>query len=242
MAQKYNIVFEAKMALGEMKTGISQMQSMLENGFKKASVPENIASSLLTQIKKMGKAAEELGIKTSQGFSSMSDVSKAETSLKKLMGIYDSLKDKFEELKLSPEKLIPSEATAKINKLEQAYGKAKIAIENMVASGARAKELEEKIAKAEGKTTEYTAAIRAAREENDKLSNSKISLEKEFRAAEQGAKEVEEQIKKINGEIERLNGQKTSNFLGNYNEYKKQYDTYTKDIKKDGNKNLDVII
>ena len=34
MEKKYNIVFEAKMALGEMKAGISQMQSMLENGFK----------------------------------------------------------------------------------------------------------------------------------------------------------------------------------------------------------------
>ena len=54
MEKKYNIVFEAKMALGEMKTGISQMQSMLENGFKKVNVPENVASSLLTQIKKMG--------------------------------------------------------------------------------------------------------------------------------------------------------------------------------------------
>ena len=232
MAQKYNIVFEAKMALGEMKAGISQMQSMLENGFKKANVPENMTSSLLTQVKKIGKAAEELGVKTSQGFSSMSDVSKAETSLKKLMGVYDSLKDKFEELKLNPEKLIPSDATAKINKLEQAYEKTKNAIENMVASGAKAKELKGKIEEAEAEATKYTDAIKAAREENDKLSNSKISLEEKFRTAEQSAKEVEEQIKKINSEIDRLNGQKTSNFLGNYNEYKKQYDAYTKDIKK----------
>lgn len=232
MAQKYNIVFEAKMALGEMKTGISQMQSMLENGFKKASVPENMASSLLTQIKKMGKAAEELGVKTSQGFSSMSDVSKAETSLKKLMGVYDSLKSKFEELKLNPEKLIPSETTAKINKLQQAYEKTKIAIDNMVASEAKTKGLEEDIAKAEEKTRQYTEAIRAAKDEKKKLTDSKISLENDFETAKKGAQEVEEQIKKIKGEIDRLNGQKTSNFLGNYTEYKKQYDAYTKDIKK----------
>ena len=232
MAQKYNIVFEAKMALGEMKTGISQMQSMLENGFKKASVPESITSSLLTQIKKMSKAAEELGIKTSQGFSSMADVSKAETSLKKLIEVYDSLKDKFEELKLNPEKLIPSDATAKINKLEQAYEKTKNAIENMVASGAKTKELKGKIEEAEAEATKYTDAIKAAKEENDKLSKSKISLEMDFRAAEQGAKEVEEQIKKISSEIDRLKSQKTYNFLGNYNEYKKQYNAYTKDIRK----------
>ena len=168
MEKKYNIVFEAKMALGEMKTGISQMQSMLENSFKKVNVPENVASSLLTQIKKMGKEAEELGIKTSQGFSSMSDVSKAETSLKKLIGLYGSLKDKFEELKLNPEKLIPSETTAKINKLQQAYEKTKIAIDNMVASEAKTKGLEEDIAKAEEKTRQYTEAIRAAKDEKKK--------------------------------------------------------------------------
>lgn len=232
MAQKYNIVFEAKMALGEMKAGISQMQSMLENGFKKANVPENMTSSLLTQVKKIGKAAEELGVKTSQGFSSMSDVSKAETSLKKLMGVYDSLKDKFEELKLNPEKLIPSDATAKINKLEQAYEKTKNAIENMVASGAKAKGLEEDIAEAEEKTRQYTEAIRAAKDEKKKLTDSKISLENDFETAKKGAQEVEEQIKKIKGEIDRLNNQKTSNYLGNYTEYKKQYNNYTKDIKK----------
>lgn len=232
MEKKYNIVFEAKMALGEMKTGISQMQSMLENGFKKVNVPENVASSLLTQIKKMGKEAEELGIKTSQGFSSMSDVSKAETSLKKLMGLYGSLKDKFEELKLNPEKLIPSETTAKINKLQQAYEKTKIAIDNMVASEAKTKGLEEDIAKAEEKTRQYTEAIRAAKDEKKKLTDSKISLENDFETAKKGAQEVEEQIKKIKGEIDRLNNQKTSNYLGNYTEYKKQYNNYTKDIKK----------
>lgn len=118
--QRFELQFDARMNVEQIKTATSQMEA----AFSKIKLPGNLGSALTTTIAKLKTELENFDDITSKTFTSMADVNKATKSYDNILSYFEKMKVEMAKVKgLDPEKFLPKATLDKLKTLNTQLGK-----------------------------------------------------------------------------------------------------------------------
>ena len=120
--KKFTLTFDVEGNLGPIKGAVKDFQSTIKSA--KFQIPVGIQGNIDKTISKLNTEIAEFESLTSQGFSNMADIGKAEKSFAKITSLMRQLSSQGEQIKgLDPKKFLPKEILDRTAKLEKAFNK-----------------------------------------------------------------------------------------------------------------------
>ena len=206
--KKFTLTFDVEGNLAPIKGAIKDFQSTIKSA--KFQIPAGIQGNIDKTISKLNAEIAEFESLTSQGFSNMADIGKAEKSFAKITSLMRQLGSQGEQIKgLDPKKFLPKEILDRTAKLEKAFNKLsdiKVNTKKIDAQTEAVKKQKEEVEELKTKYEALAAENKTAGARKGNLSSSIKSKEKELEAIQQQMKALE-QVKggKSSAEYSRLN-------------------------------------
>lgn len=206
--KKFTLTFDVEGNLAPIKGAIKDFQSTIKSA--KFQIPAGIQGNIDKTISKLNAEIAEFESLTSQGFSNMADIGKAEKSFAKITNLMRQLGSQGEQIKgLDPKKFLPKEILDRTAKLEKAFNKLsdiKVNTKKIDAQTEAVKKQKEEVEELKTKYEALAAENKTAGARKGNLSSSIKSKEKELEAIQQQMKALE-QVKggKSSAEYSRLN-------------------------------------
>ena len=120
MAQKFEIIFDASMNVGQIRGSVNEIQESLSA----ISLPQNLTTKFSSIIGNLSKELDNFEKLAQRGFETKGDFSQFEKSGKKVLDLFDDLKYSISSLtKMSDkdlEKLFPKELSSNIKEAKSA--------------------------------------------------------------------------------------------------------------------------
>ena len=105
--------------MGPVKSSMAELQKTLGG----ITLPPNLAQNFEKLFGKLNSEMSEFEAMTKNGFTSMSDVSKAQTSFGKISKLINQITQEAGRVKgIDPNKLIPKEAQNRVDRLKKKLG------------------------------------------------------------------------------------------------------------------------
>ena len=208
--KKFTLTFDVEGNLGPIKGAVKDFQSTIKSA--KFQIPVGIQGNIDKTISKLNAEIAEFESLTSQGFSNMADIGKAEKSFAKITSLMRQLGSQGEQIKgLDPKKFLPKEILDRTAKLEKAFNKLgdiKINTKKIDAQTEAVKKQKEEVEELKTKYDALAAENKTAGARKGNLSSSIKSKEKELEAIQQQMKALE-QVKggKSSAEYSKLNAE-----------------------------------
>lgn len=208
--KKFTLTFDVEGNLSPIKGAVKDFQSTIKSA--KFQIPVGIQGNIDKTISKLNAEIAEFESLTSQGFSNMADIGKAEKSFAKITSLMRQLGSQGEQIKgLDPKKFLPKEILDRTAKLEKAFNKLgdiKINTKKIDAQTEAVKKQKEEVEELKTKYEALAAENKTAGARKGNLSSSIKSKEKELEAIQQQMKALE-QVKggKSSAEYSRLNAE-----------------------------------
>ena len=208
--KKFTLTFDVEGNLAPIKGAVKDFQSTIKSA--NFQIPVGIQGNIDKIITKLNAEIAEFESLTSQGFSNMADIGKAEKSFTKITSLMRQLSSQGEQIKgLDPKKFLPKEILDRTTKLEKAFNKLgdiKINTKKIDAQTEAVKKQKEEVEELKTKYEALAAENKTAGTRKGNLSSSIKSKEKELEAIQQQMKALE-QVKggKSSAEYSRLNAE-----------------------------------
>ena len=208
--KKFTLTFDVEGNLAPIKGAVKDFQSTIKSA--KFQIPVGIQGNIDKTISKLNAEIAEFESLTSQGFSNMADISKAEKSFAKITSLMRQLGSQGEQIKgLDPKKFLPKEILERTAKLEKAFGKLgdiKVNTKKIDAQTEAVKKQKEEVDELRTKYEALAAENKTAGARKGNLSSSIKTKEKELEAIQQQMKALE-QVKggKSSAEYSKLNSE-----------------------------------
>ena len=208
--KKFTLTFDVEGNLSPIKGAVKDFQSTIKSA--KFQIPVGIQGNIDKTISKLNAEIAEFESLTSQGFSNMADIGKAEKSFAKITSLMRQLGSQGEQIKgLDPKKFLPKEILDRTAKLEKAFNKLgdiKINTKKIDAQTEAVKKQKEEVEELKTKYEALAAENKTAGARKGNLSSSIKSKEKELEAIQQQMKALE-QVKggKSSAEYSKLNAE-----------------------------------
>ena len=208
--KKFTLTFDVEGNLAPIKGAVKDFQSTIKSA--KFQIPVGIQGNIDKTISKLNAEIAEFESLTSQGFSNMADIGKAEKSFAKITSLMRQLGSQGEQIKgLDPKKFLPKEILDRTAKLEKAFNKLgdiKVNTKKIDAQTEAVKKQKEEVEELKTKYEVLAAENKTAGARKGNLSSSIKSKEKELEAIQQQMKALE-QVKggKSSAEYSRLNAE-----------------------------------
>lgn len=175
MADKINIVFDAKMEVSQIRTAVQELQRNLSS----MSMPKNLGEELESRLGRLNRELDNFETASSKAITSLKDAKTVTSSFEKLSSLTSQVKQTLgklgSEMNIDPNKFFPKEVEARINTAKNAIAQYNKTIE----AG------NEKLTQQKDQLKEITAQI-AQQEKKLKASQSK----KEKKQADVNEKEA----------------------------------------------------
>lgn len=229
MAQKFEIIFDASMNVGQIRGSVNEIQKSLSS----ISLPQNLTTKFSTIIGNLSKELDNFERLAQRGFETKGDFSQFEKSGKKVLDLFDDLKYSVSSLtKMSDkdlEKLFPKELSSNIKEAKSALTeytraaaeqekeikKQQRTIENFEKSLAKLKDTQKKT---EQKTTvddtkykelqnqvkEAENALVSLQKKQEELNTQSQQLESSLKAPKKSSRyrQIQEQLEELNPQVE----------------------------------------
>ena len=208
--KKFTLTFDVEGNLSPIKGAVKDFQSTIKSA--KFQIPVGIQGNIDKTISKLNAEIAEFESLTSQGFSNMADIGKAEKSFAKITSLMRQLGSQGEQIKgLDPKKFLPKEILERTAKLEKAFNKLgdiKINTKKIDAQTDAIKKQKEEVDELRTKYEALAAENKTAGARKGNLSSSIKAKEKEAEAIQQQMKALE-QVKggKSSAEYSKLNSE-----------------------------------
>ena len=208
--KKFTLTFDVEGNLSPIKGAVKDFQSTIKSA--KFQIPVGIQGNIDKTISKLNAEIAEFESLTSQGFSNMADIGKAEKSFAKITSLMRQLGSQGEQIKgLDPKKFLPKEILERTAKLEKAFGKLgdiKVNTKKIDAQTEAVKKQKEEVDELRTKYEALAAENKTAGARKGNLSSSIKTKEKELEAIQQQMKALE-QVKggKSSAEYSKLNSE-----------------------------------
>ena len=208
--KKFTLTFDVEGNLSPIKGAVKEFQSTIKSA--KFQIPVGIQGNIDKTISKLNAEIAEFESLTSQGFSNMADIGKAEKSFAKITSLMRQLGSQGEQIKgLDPKKFLPKEILDRTAKLEKAFSKLgdiKVNTKKIDAQTEAVKKQKEEVDELRTKYEALAAENKTAGARKGNLSSSIKTKEKELEAIQQQMKALE-QVKggKSSAEYSKLNSE-----------------------------------
>ena len=127
MAQKFEIVFDASMNVGQIKNAVNEMQKSLSM----LSLPQNLTTKFSSTIASLSKELDNFERLASKGFETKGDFGQFEKSGRKILDLFDNLKYSIKSLRTLSDKdlerMLPKELVDNIKAAKTAITEYKTA-------------------------------------------------------------------------------------------------------------------
>ena len=121
--KRFNLVFDLEANIKPIKAAVSE----LEKAFSGIKLPQNLETSISKTLSKVSKEIGNFESLSLDGFTNISDLTKAEKSFERIVdGLRELRLQASKTLGLEPEKLIPKKALDSITELNKIWNKLKI--------------------------------------------------------------------------------------------------------------------
>ena len=208
--KKFTLTFDVEGNLSPIKGAVKDFQSTIKSA--KFQIPVGIQGNIDKTISKLNAEIAEFESLTSQGFSNMADIGKAEKSFARITSLMRQLGSQGEQIKgLDPKKFLPKEILERTAKLEKAFSKLgdiKVNTKKIDAQTEAVKKQKEEVDELRTKYEALAAENKTAGARKGNLSSSIKAKEKEAEAIQQQMKALE-QVKggKSSAEYSKLNSE-----------------------------------
>ena len=216
--KKFTLTFDVEGNLSPIKGAVKDFQSTIKSA--KFQIPVGIQGNIDKTISKLNAEIAEFESLTSQGFSNMADIGKAEKSFAKITSLMRQLGSQGEQIKgLDPKKFLPKEILDRTAKLEKAFNKLgdiKINTKKIDAQTEAVRKQREEVEELKTKYEALAAENKTSGARKGNLSSSIKSKEKELEA-----------IQKQMQALEKVKGGKSS---AEYSKLNSEFKTLSKTI------------
>ena len=208
--KKFTLTFDVEGNLSPIKDAVKDFQSTIKSA--KFQIPVGIQGNIDKTISKLNAEIAEFESLTSQGFSNMADIGKAEKSFAKITSLMRQLGSQGEQIKgLDPKKFLPKEILDRTAKLEKAFNKLgdiKINTKKIDSQTEAVRKQKEEVEELKTKYEALAAENKTSGARKGNLSSSIKSKEKELEAI-QKQMEALEKVKggKSSAEYSKLNSE-----------------------------------
>lgn len=208
--KKFTLTFDVEGNLSPIKGAVKDFQSTIKSA--KFQIPVGIQGNIDKTISKLNAEIAEFESLTSQGFSNMADIGKAEKSFTKITSLMRQLSSQGEQIKgLDPKKFLPKEILDRTAKLEKAFNKLgdiKINTKKIESQTEAVRKQREEVEELKTKYEALAAENKTSGARKGNLSSSIKSKEKELEAI-QKQMEALEKVKggKSSAEYSKLNSE-----------------------------------
>lgn len=206
--KKFDLVFNASLEVGQVKSAVASLTKSLENAGAK--IPQSMASNLNRMIQSLNTELNKL--------EGMTDIQLDPKNAKNVGKSYEKIFQTFQQIKaalgdihrtagIDPEKFFPSEITSNISKAAQAVQKYKKTMEagiktedhsqitkDMAKAAKEAENLQKKLNEATMKRDEASNTKQALQNQRAELQAKKEAAEAEVKAAKEAEKVVNDKI------------------------------------------------
>ena len=197
MAQKFEIIFDASMNVGQIRGSVNEIQKSLSS----ISLPQNLTTKFSTIIGNLSKELDNFERLAQRGFETKGDFSQFEKSGKKVLDLFDDLKYSVSSLtKMSDkdlEKLFPKELSSNIKE-------AKSALTEYTRAAA---EQEKEIKKQQQTIETFEKRLAKLKDTQKKTEQKTIVYDTEYKELQNQVKEAENALVSLQKKQEKLNAQ-----------------------------------
>ena len=216
--KKFTLTFDVDGNLSPIKSAVKDFQTTIKSA--KFQIPVGIQGNIDKTISKLNAEIAEFESLTSQGFSNMADISKAEKSFAKITSLMRQLGSQGEQIKgLDPKKFLPKEILERTAKLEKAFNKLGDIKVNTKKIDAQTEAVKKQKEEVDGLRTKYEALAA----ENKTAGARKGNLSSSIKAKEKEAEAIQQQMKAL----EQVKGGKSS---AEYSKLNSEFKTLSKTI------------
>ena len=216
--KKFTLTFDVEGNLSPIKGAVKDFQSTIKSA--KFQIPVGIQGNIDKTISKLNAEIAEFESLTSQGFSNMADIGKAEKSFAKITSLMRQLGSQGEQIKgLDPKKFLPKEILDRTAKLEKAFSKLGDIKINTKKIDAQTEAVEKQKKEVEELKTKYEALAA----ENKTSGARKGNLSSSIKSKEKELEVIQKQMEAL----EKVKGGKSS---AEYSKLNSEFKTLSKTI------------